>query len=775
MWLRATTLLGLGLACGVLLIGGVAPAYGQTIVVEPMPMPPGPEPDHFRPHPPRPRPRPRHPWRHMPLSVKQHTVEVSIVDGAATTRLEQVFFNNYERRIEGTYIFPLPDDVALSKFSMYVNGQEVQGKLLTVEEARRTYESIVAKMRDPALLEYVGRRMFRARIFPIEPKSEVRVKLSYSQLLQADNGLVHYQYPLKATRQLPGPIETVSLLVNLKSKTPVKSVFSPTHKLALSRKNEYEASASFEARNVYPDKDFELYYQLSDKEFGLTVLTYREAGADGFFLARIAPPAQTATADVLPKDICFVIDTSGSMDDDDKMEQAQRALKFCLANLNPQDHFNIIPFSHEPLRFRPTLVPADPEQVEAARAYADKLRPNGGTNINDALLAALEAAPEADESRPYLIVFLTDGLPTIGVTDVDSILANVSAKNTARVRLFAFGVGHDVNTKLLDVLAEQNRGTRDYVQPGEDLELKLSSFYRKVANPVLADLTLNFKGLTVYDLYPPKLTDLFAGMELVVTGRYQGDGPKAVELLGTRRGVKERFVYETKFPGDAREHTFLPPLWATRKVGYLLDEMRLHGVNQELKDTVVKLALKYGIVTPYTAYLVTEPGQIARGGNILNEALEHDLAGRRRAGVPARYERKKKIAPMNGGGGASGARAVDASQAMRRMQEAEKGALDSSYGVPGSVVGQSMGGEEMALVKRVDARTFYRVDERWIDAAYEKDSETQKIELFSAEYFELIRKHPELAKVFALGERVVVMLDGVAYETVPAAEPDVEP
>lgn len=769
MWLRATTILGFGLACGVLLIGGVAPAYGQTIVVEPMPMPPGPEPDHFRPHP---RP-PRHPWRHVPLSVKQHTVEVSIVDGAATTQLDQVFFNNYERRIEGTYIFPLPDDVALSKFSMYVNGQEIQGKLLTVEEARRTYESIVAKMRDPALLEYVGQRMFRARIFPIEPKSEVRVKLSYSQLLQADNGLVHYQYPLKATRQLPGPVETVGLLVNLKSKTAVKSVFSPTHKLALNRKNEHEASASFEARNVYPDKDFELYYQLSDKEFGLTVLTYREAGADGFFLARIAPPAQTASADVLAKDICFVIDTSGSMDDDDKMEQAQRALKFCLANLNPQDHFNIIPFSHEPLRFRPTLVPADPEQVEAARAYADKLKPNGGTNINDALLAALESASEADESRPYLIVFITDGLPTIGVTDVDSILANVSAKNTARVRLFAFGVGHDVNTKLLDVLAEQNRGTRDYVEPGEDLELKLSSFYRKVSNPVLADLTLSIKGLTVYDLYPPKLADLFAGMELVVTGRYQGEGPKAVELLGSRRGVKERFVYETKFPSDARAHTFLPPLWATRKVGYLLDEMRLHGENQELKDTVVKLALKYGIVTPYTAYLVTEPGQVARGGNMLRDALEPRGASRARSSRVMHY--KRSIVPAGEGGGSSGKAAVDASQAMREMQD-EDGVLDSSSGMPGSHAGGTVESRERALVERVDARTFYRVDERWIDAAYEKDSETQKLELFSAEYFELIRKHPELAKVFALGARVVVVLDGVAYETVPPAEePDAEP
>ena len=751
-------LLGLGLTCGVLLIGGANPAAGQTIMGVQAITPGRSEPEILHPS--------RRPL--MPLVAKQHTVEISIVDGAAITQVEQVFRNTYQQRIEGTYVFPLPDDVALSKFSMYLNGKEVEGELLTVEEARRAYESIVAKLRDPALLEYVGKRMFRARIFPIEPLSEVRVKLSYSQLLKSEDGLVHYQYPLNATRQLPGTVETLGLVVNLKSKTPIKSVFSPSHTLAVNRKSDHEVSASFEAKNAYPEKEFELYYQLSDKEFGLTVLTYREAGADGFFLARIAPPAFATETDVLPKDICFVLDTSGSMGDDDKMEQAQRALKFCLANLNPQDRFNIIPFSHEPVRFQATLVSAEREQVEAARAYVDKLKPNGGTNINDALLAALEAAPAADETRPYLIVFLTDGLPTIGVTDVDGILANVKAKNSARVRLFAFGVGHDVNTKLLDVLAEQNRGTRDYVQPGEDLELKLSGFYRKVADPVLADLTLNFKGLTVYDMYPPKLADLFAGTELVVTGRYQGEGPKAVELLGTRRGVKERFVYETKFPADAREHSFLPPLWATRKVGYLLDEMRLHGENQELKDAVVKLAMQYGIVTPYTAYLVTEPEQAARGGNILRDALEPLDASRGRASGLPQY--KRSIVPAGEGGGGSGKAGVDASQAMRQMREAEEGALDSTYGVPGSFAGRSLGGAETALVKRVDARTFYRVDERWIDAAYEKDSETRKVGLFSEEYFELIRQHPELAKVFALGEQVVVVLDGIAYETVPPKE-----
>jgi len=702
-------------------------------------------------------------------------VQVSIVDGVAVTSLDQLFFNPHDWTVEGTYIFPLDDDIALSKFSMYVNGQEVEGKLLGVEEARRQYESIVASMRDPALLEYLGTRMFRARIFPINPKSEAHVKLSYTQMLSSDDGLVRYRYPLGIERHSGSPTEDLGVLVNIESKTPIKSVFSSSHKIAVSRPSDYKAGASYEAKNVLPDKNFELYYALSDKEFGLTVLTYRAGGEDGFYLARIAPPAGTAAGDILPKDISFVIDTSGSMAGD-KIEQARSALKFCVSNLNKEDRFNIIPFSHEATRFRDTLVPATAENVAEARKFADALRGVGGTNINDALLAAIEAAPDGDSDRPYLIVFLTDGQPTVSVTDPDEILKNVSRSNEGRIRLYVFGVGYDVNTRLLDLLAEQNRGTRDYVEPGEDLELKLSSFYRKVAEPVLADLSLSFSDLSVYDQYPPKLDDLFAGSELVVVGRYNGQGAKAIDLTGTRRGTKERFVYETTFPSEDRAHDFLPQLWATRKVGFLLDQIRLHGEDKELKDTIVQLATKYGIVTPYTAYLVTEPGGVAwsqgERANILQEAL---------ASTGADFDREEAgmalmpAMPATGGGaGAPGARTrvakVQASKTLQSVQYTD--AADLAAGLSGLLAEPGLGkkhGQE-ALVGRIGARTFYRIGERWVDADYDKTIETRKLEAFSEEYFELIRKHPDLAKCFALGERVIVMVSGTAYESVPSTE-----
>lgn len=814
-------------------------SFAQTIIIErPIPLPPPPD----RPLPPPDRPAPpRPPQRGIKMEVRALGIETNITDGAAVTKVDQTFHNPHDFPVEGTYIFPLDDDVAVSRFTMDVNGQEIEGKLLDVKEARQTYEQIVRGLKDPALLEYVGKKMFKASIFPINPHSDVRVRLSYTQMLETQDGLVRYRYPMNTEKYLPSPIQRLSVLVSVESKTPIKSVFSPSHEIAVSRISENRATASMEVSNQFPDRDFELFTMLSEKEFGLTVLTYREPGEDGYFVARISPNATTRPEDVLPKNVAFVMDTSGSMSDEGKIGQARSALKFCLDHLNERDAFTIITFSHEPRRFSETLVPVSAESREKATKFIEGIEAVGGTNINDALLSALKDAPQADPTRPFYIVFLTDGQPTVGVIGEPEILKNVREANTQRTRLFVFGVGHDVNTRMLDLLAEQNRGTREYVEPGENLELALSSFYRKISDPVLSDLALAFGGLQVHDVYPPRLGDLFGGMELVVVGRYHGSGHRAVELSGTRRGAQEKHVYETKFPDDDRAHEFLPRLWATRKVGYLLDEIRLHGENAELKSSVVMLAKKYGIITPYTSYLVTEPGRVAlregRGGGAFDMGQP-----RPRAGLDS--ERVKALramgyidddveldSPVNtlviaGGGDADAAEGVFMVEAEESMDEDDLAARGLSGGAPAAgqpprvksdsakpakpaakapaeskaeqrvagraAVGQSKDAKQLQeqdaaksrgsgadgkkgspsadLVRIVGTRTFYKSKDSWVDSAYDKKDETKKMELFSDEYFEFLGKHKDLAKCFALGDRVIVVVEGVSYETVPPPE-----
>ncbi|MCC7292514.1 MAG: VWA domain-containing protein [Phycisphaerales bacterium] len=830
------------LAASFALIPAISSA--QTIIIErPIPLPPPPD----RPLPPPDRPAPpRPPQRGIKMEVRALGIETNITDGAAVTKVDQTFHNPHDFAVEGTYIFPLDDDVAVSRFTMDVNGQEIEGKLLDVKEARQTYEQIVRGMKDPALLEYVGTKMFKASIFPINPHSDVRVRLSYTQMLETQDGLVRYRYPMNTEKYLPSPIQRLSVLVRVESKTPIKSVFSPSHEVAVSRLSENKATASMEVSNQFPDRDFELFYMLSEKEFGLTVMTYREPGEDGYFVARISPNATTRPEDVMPKNVAFVLDTSGSMSDEGKIGQARSALKFCLDHLNERDAFTIITFSHEPRRFSETLVPVSTESREKAAMFIDGIEAVGGTNIHDALLSALKDAPQADPTRPFYIVFLTDGQPTVGVVSEPEILKNVREANTQRTRLFVFGVGHDVNTRLLDLLAEQNRGTREYVEPGENLELALSSFYRKISDPVLSDLALAFGGLEVHDVYPPRLGDLFGGMELVVVGRYNGSGHRAVELEGTRRGAQEKHIYETKFPDDDRTHEFLPRLWATRKVGYLLDEIRLHGENAELKSSVVMLAKKYGIITPYTSYLVTEPGRVAmregRGGGAFDFGQPRPRAGLDSERVKALRamgyiddEGDGEVGPGGGGGDADAAEGVFLVEAEKSAGEDDLAARGLSGGAPAAsepalpkpaggdsasgkpahakpakpaakappksdaapkvagraAVGQSKdakqlqeqdaaksretgaGGKKGAaadLMRIVGTRTFYKSKDSWVDSAYDKKDETKKIELFSDEYFELLGKHKDLAKCFALGDRVIVMVERVAYETVPPSE-----
>ncbi|MHC4066668.1 MAG: VIT domain-containing protein, partial [Planctomycetota bacterium] len=697
-----------------------------------------------------------------------------ITDAVAVTRIDQTFYNPNSRQVEGTYIFPLDDDIALSKFSMFVGGKEIQGQVLDRDEARRIYESIVARKRDPALLEYVGTRMYKARIFPIPPNGDVRVKLEYSQILNAEAGMVRYRYPLGTEKFSSAPLEQVSVVVAIESKTPIKSVFCPTHSMSIKRASDTHASASFEAKQVKPDRDLVLYYTLSEKEFGLALLSYREAGQDGFFLARIAPKAVVDAADIVPKDICFVLDTSGSMAGD-KIVQAKKALSYCLSSLNPADRFHLVRFSHEASVFTGGLQEATSDNVERAKRFVEGISAEGGTNINEALSAALKPrATQPDAERPFLIVFLTDGQPTVGVTEPTKILQNVTQANVHGVRLFVFGIGDDVNTHLLDKLAQQNHGARDYVGNREDLEIKLSNFYRKVADPVLANLQLTWHKLPVRDLYPQQLADLFSGSEVVLVGRYTGSGAKAVELHGDRRGTRERHVYEAQFAESDTRHDFLPRLWATRKVGYLLDQIRLHGENKELVDAVAQLAIKYGIVTPYTAYLVNEQQQLItqRGGRphvldrMLQEAARFGANGGSGGGGPGRGRvtlgRKFKKARRSPAGGVA---VADSKEALM-LQTFAFTDLEAEVTVLDDLAERDEAGKKVNSVRQVASRTFYYEKGVWIDGSYQEGTATRKIEAFGEEYFALAGGDRRAAQYLATGPRVIFLLDGVVYDTV---------
>jgi Ca-activated chloride channel family protein len=672
------------------------------------------------------------------LAVRYHHVTVTVQDQVAITHIDQVFYNPNDWQVEGTYYFPLPKDATVSSFTLWVDGKPVQGQVLNAEQARHEYEDIVRSLRDPALLEYADRGAVRASIFPIPPGGERRIELEYAQALSADNGLVSYVYPLNTEKFSALPLDNVTVNVDIRSSRPIRAVYSPTHNIAVNRIDEFHVTAGYEASDVRPDNDFALYYSVGENEAFHLISTRdpREADPDGYFLLLLAPRPD-ASAERLPKDVILVLDRSGSMEGE-KFSQAQDALRYVLNHLNPEDRFNIITFSTGVEAYATSLRPA--VDAKEALPWVDRLSAQGSTDINRALL---EAVSMVDPERPAYLIFLTDGLPTEGEVDSQKILDNLTASAPDNLRLFAFGVGYDVDTFLLDSLSLAHHGASTYVQPGERLDETISGFYAKISTPVLTNLSLDFNGISTYDLYPSPLPDLFTGSQIIVVGRYRGGGTAEVNLSGEVHGQVQTFRFpEQRFESDTASNSQLsaiPRLWATRKIGYLLNQIRLQGPDQETVDQIVRLSIRFGIVTPYTSYLVSESAPLG--------AAEQDRI------ASEQYNQLQSMAPAP----AYGQEAVEKAAGQGALADAEAPAAPL----------QDSGN----TVRIVGSRTFVLSDGVWVDTGFDPERmPTIKVPFLSADYFALAGSRPMLADAFALGQRVIVLLDGKAYEVVGSEE-----
>ncbi len=667
------------------------------------------------------------------LVVKQHHVDVAIDDQLATTVIDQTFHNPNDWVAEGTYLFPVPEGATIDQFTMTVDGKEVEAQILEADEARAIYEEIVTEMRDPALLEYLGQNVIQASIYPIEPGDDANIQIRYQQVLTAEGGVVHYRYPLNTERFSAEPIESVSVSVEVTSDEPVRAIYSPSHEIVVDKEDENTFTAGWEANDVKPDTDFDLFYTLSDNAIGVNLLSYwSEQDEQGTFMILAAPgiPAQETA---ISKDVIVVLDTSGSMDGE-KIEQAKEALVYILENLNEGDRFTIVEFSTGVRLYENELLNAN--EAQDAIDWVERLQSDGGTNIDEALTEAMNLV---DEERPTYVLFLTDGLPTEGETDTPDILENVSEVAPDNVRLFAFGVGDDVDTVLLDNLVAEHHGASSYVRPGERLDESVSAFYAKISTPVLTNVALKIDGVDTEEIYPNPLPDIFAGSQLVIVGHYKEGGSATIELTGEIDGEKTTYVYEGQRFVSSSETTStesLPRLWATRKIGYLMNQIRLQGEQKELTEAIIELSIRYGIVTPYTSYLITEDDILTRAGReeVAGDAYEAAVA-----------------APMESSGGA----AVDAASTSASMADADN-AAPAQYA------------EEGVELRAIGDRAFLFKDGVWTETTFDADAmETVQIEFASEEYFALLAEHPDLAVAFALGEHVIAISDGVAYEVTP--------
>jgi Ca-activated chloride channel homolog len=750
-----------------------------------------------------------------PLAMVNHRVTITLEDQVAVTHVEQVFRNHTDRQLEATYVFPVPRGAGVERFTMCVNGREVRGELVEADKARRTYEDIVRRTQDPGLLEYLGNNLLRLRVFPVLPRSDQRVAVTYTAVATRDAGLVEYIYPLKTDGKAVGTLEDFSIQATIRSQQPLQNIYSPTHLITVTRPNDHEALVKFDRNQGLLDKDFQLFCATGDKDIGFTPLLHRPlSGEKGYFLLLISPRLETPREQVIPRDMVFVLDTSGSMQGP-KMDQARRALKFCLNNLTPRDRFGLINFATTVNRYRDRLLDTTREQVEQASKWVDNLEATGGTAINDALAAALEMR-DNDAGRTFTIVFFTDGQPTVGETNIERITHNVLERNTASTRIFTFGVGDDVNATFLDQLAERTRAVTTYVKPAEDIEAKVRSLYSKISHPVLADLKLAAEGgVRLEEIYPPQLPDLFQGSQLVVLGRYSGQGHAALRLQGSVGKEPREFVYEVNFADRTKdEKGFVEQLWARRKVGYLLDEIRAHGENKELVQEVVSLAKKYGIATPYTSYLIVPDAPVPVAGlgrNGRTGMMMGSMAGAGVGGFGGPAFRGAALPPQSA---PAAPRLLDVAEALQRGQDglagkrslveeqkalALKGAVSkddkgvngyyfraaqeaaarkSVYDRARAALGQGRPEEVQAgalgvdlsidaaklrsqsrltqtAVRRVAGRDCLEIGGIWIDQGFKAKMPALVVKAMSDAYFRLLDRHPQLKEVLQLGNHVV--------------------
>lgn len=780
---------------------GSAKAQGVLVVVN-------------HPHPiplPRPIPHPPSPPT-MSYKIKELDYAAKITDQVAQVSVTQSFVNTGSRQMEVSFMFPLPYDSAIDRMTFLVDGKEYEAKLLDAKEARKTYEEHVRKSQDPALLEWIGHGLLKTSVFPVPPGAERNVSLKFSQLLRKDGKLTDLIIPLSTAKYTSSPVEKLSIKAAIETTHELKNVYSPTHAVNVERPDSKHAVIKIEAKDIIPTTDFRLLFDTNDGKLGASVVTYKpEASEDGFFLLLASPEIKATSDDRPAKNVIFVVDRSGSMAGK-KFEQAKEALKFVLNNLRTGDTFNIVAYDSVVESFRPELQKYDDDTRKSALGFVESLFAGGSTNIDGALKTAL--AMIKDESRPNFVLFLTDGLPTVGERNEVKIAATAKENNKLRARLINFGVGYDVNSRLLDRLSRENFGQSEYVRPDENIEAHVSNVYNKFAAPVMTNVTVkvDVEGGSEYGgvtrVYPREVHDLFAGEQLVMVGRYKKSGGAKVTITGKVGDKEQKFDFPATLTEKSADqsHAFIEKLWAMRRIGEIIDEIDLKGKNDELVKELVDLSTKHGILTPYTSFLADESTPAKQLADVrlhLEQAGRNVERLREAEGVAGFSQRSDKFnlqnaqvapaasAPAFGGLAASGGglRAPGGggfgSRAGMRVASSPNAGSPIAGGMPGQF-GPSTARSSNTFrdidsdrtivadgIQNAGKETLYRRGKQWIannakDLDPEKDqAKIQEVKRFSDDYFALVTANtPDENAILAAqqdGEELLVRFRGQAY------------
>ena len=700
-----------------------------------------------------------------PVVVRQSSdVRVDLVDRVLRYEITETFVNRGSRVGEADFMFPLPKGAAFQDLKLSINGEMVAGETMSADRARQIYEEIVRRQRDPALLEWMGYGLLRARIFPIAPGEQKKVVVRFQTVAPREGDALRVDYFRGMRSNQVGmnqdPEGRTSFVLTYPNDPMYGTAYSPTHSIFEQRYGSSSESDGY--RDNYNDRSFASSYRGSVRRVevrdargevtllipirrstsaAISLLANAPGNDDGFALITLSPPAVHPRA--VPRDLTFVIDVSGSMSGQ-KIEQARAAGKQLLGTLSPMDRFRLIDFSSDVRTFRDDFSTANRENIRAAERYLDQLDAQGSTNISGALDEALSAPVQA--GRIPIILFLTDGQPTVGERDASVIAGNVAKQRGSR-RLFTFGVGADLNVSLIEQLALEGRGTASFVRPDESVERAVGIVASRLTSPLVTDVRIHAEGVRLLKMHPSGPVDIFAGEDLVILARYDGSGNAVLRFDGQTTSGPVSWTTRVYFPERSRENSFVARLWATQRVGYLSAEKRKHGGSQEINDEIRDLGERFGIPTEFSSYLVVEPGMnrqriIGSGGMQLNSVVTTG-AGVTSAPAAVQFEAAKSAAAQRS---ATSLSAADAAVGMSDSASVSRG------------------------VTRAGNVTFVLRDGVWTDVRYKKAGTVLQVKPFSDAYFKLIELVPELREPFSVGERAIVAGRGMAVELTPSGK-----
>ena len=664
-----------------------------------------------------------------------------------------------EDPLEAVCLIPLPQAVDESSIdvSISISGSDrrpsVEVQFLDSAEAQEIYEMLAQGTDSVEVLALTGRPA--AVIRKVNLVGTLEVNVEFTVPIQQQDGIMSFRCPMPSATLTGGLVGRLNLSATIDSDKPLRAIFSPTHNASIERKGLHRAAVRVKADNHSGGDDFQLLWVAAEDDLGLRTLAHRARhDEDGYFILLGNPTGQAGRRQTIEKDVIFVLDTSGSMRGE-KIEQAQAAINYCLGNLNPGDRFNCISFGTDVESFRDGPAELSKANLAAAAEFVDRIVAQGRTNINGALAQAL--AGSRVESRPRIAIFLTDGTPTAGELVPEKIVQNVREANRSQSRIFVMGVGHDVNAHLLDKLAEETDGSSEYVGAEEEIDAKIVALYDRLSHPVLTNVAVGFGRLRTHSVYPEKLPALFKGSGFMIAGRYRGGGPHTFTVSGTLAGEPITYSCRVDLPQAGTDETndFVAPLWAARKIGYLLQEIRLHGEDEELLGEVVALSKRFGIVTEYTEFIAASSTDVSTEAAVAEARRQMGMANVQQAGQWAVNQ------------------AFNDRNLQNRMVAGNEG--NTFVDRQGRVVATEN-------VTQIGRQVFYLRDGQWVDAEDQAERPTEVVSLYSDEYFALLRNDRRFAQSQQLGwavsinvgdRRVVVEKDGIQKdETLRRPEPE---